>query len=215
MYAIVSGPLVWVAFVVFFGGLAYQLFSMLRSAQKDKVVYPYMSAPYGIRSLLHWVVPFASKNMRMRPEMTVVAFVFHIGLIFTPLFLLGHNLLLHQSIGIRLWTISEATADVLTLAVILCGIFLLARRLLLPEVRFVTSASDYLLLALAVAPFVTGFLAHHQWLPYRGILIVHILTGEILLVAIPFTRLRHMLYFPFTRAYMGSEFGAVRHARDW
>ncbi|MCP3952439.1 MAG: nitrate reductase, partial [Desulfobacterales bacterium] len=25
----------------------------------------------------------------------------------------------------------------------------------------------------------------------------------------------HMLFAPFTRAYMGSEFGGVRHARDW
>jgi nitrate reductase gamma subunit len=46
-------------------------------------------------------------------------------------------------------------------------------------------------------------------------LILHILTGEILLVAIPFTRLSHMFFFFFTRAYMGSEFGSVRNARDW
>ena len=25
----------------------------------------------------------------------------------------------------------------------------------------------------------------------------------------------HMLFYPFTRAYMGSEFGYVRSARDW
>ena len=40
--------------------------------------------------------------------------------------------------------------------------------------------------------------------------------GEIYaLLAIPFTRLSHMLFSPFTRAYMGSEFGKVRMARDW
>jgi nitrate reductase gamma subunit len=46
-------------------------------------------------------------------------------------------------------------------------------------------------------------------------LVLHIVTGEIMLAAIPFTRLSHMFYAPFTRAYIGSEFGAVRHARDW
>ncbi len=46
-------------------------------------------------------------------------------------------------------------------------------------------------------------------------LILHIVTGASVLVAIPFTRLSHMLWFVFTRAYMGSEFGAVRNARDW
>jgi nitrate reductase gamma subunit len=85
----------------------------------------------------------------------------------------------------------------------------------LPEVRFVTTPSDYALLAVAVFPFATGFLAHRQWLPYETILVLHILSGEVMLVVIPFSRLRHMFFFPFTRAYMGSEFGAVRHSRDW
>ena len=46
-------------------------------------------------------------------------------------------------------------------------------------------------------------------------MILHILSGEVLLVAIPFTRLSHMLFAPLTRSYMGSEFGNVRNARDW
>jgi nitrate reductase gamma subunit len=46
-------------------------------------------------------------------------------------------------------------------------------------------------------------------------MILHIISGEVMLVAIPFTRLSHMLFAPLTRAYMGSEFGGVRHAKDW
>ena len=165
--------------------------------------------------LFHWVVPFAGRNMRLRPEMTIVAFAFHIGLIITPIFLLGHNVMLERAFGFRLWTLSEGAADFWTLTVIFCGIFFLIRRLIVTEVRFVTTGNDYLLLAIAVAPFITGYLAHHQWLPYNTILSVHIACGGIMLVAIPFSRLSHMLYFPFTRAYMGSEFGAVRKAKDW
>ena len=45
--------------------------------------------------------------------------------------------------------------------------------------------------------------------------IAHILSGEIMIAAIPFTRLIHMIFFPFTRGYIGSEFGGIRHARDW
>ena len=44
---------------------------------------------------------------------------------------------------------------------------------------------------------------------------LHVLSGEAVLVAIPFTRLSHALFIPFTRAYMGSEFGGVRQCRDW
>jgi nitrate reductase gamma subunit len=82
-------------------------------------------------------------------------------------------------------------------------------------VRYVTSASDYIILAIVAAPFITGFLAYYQWFGYQFFLNLHILTGEIMLVAIPFTRLSHMLFAPLTRAYMGSEFGGVRHAKDW
>jgi nitrate reductase gamma subunit len=215
MYEIVSGPLVWVAFFAFLAGLTYEFVSTAKGARKDRIVYPYMSVFYGLRSLVHWVIPFASTNMRRRPEMTIVAFAFHICLILTPLFLLGHNLWLDRSLGVRLWSLPEGAAHAMALIVILSGMFLLVRRWMLPEVRFVTTATDYLLLAIVLLPFVTGFIAHEQWIPYKTTLIAHMLSGEIMLVAIPFTRLRHMLFFPFTRAYMGSEFGAVRHAKDW
>jgi nitrate reductase gamma subunit len=89
------------------------------------------------------------------------------------------------------------------------------RRVTQPEVKFVTSTSDFVILAIVAAPFVTGFLAHHQWLSYPLVMCLHVLAGDIMLAAIPFTRLSHMLFSPFTRAYMGSEFGKVRHARDW
>ena len=72
MYEFARGPLMWVAFLVFAGGCLYRLIWMLTASKKDKVIYPYMSWKYGLRSLLHWIVPFASVNMRKRPVMTIV-----------------------------------------------------------------------------------------------------------------------------------------------
>ena len=89
------------------------------------------------------------------------------------------------------------------------------RRIAAPEVRNVTTWSDYALLLLVVSPFVTGFIAHQQWLHPKAMLILHIVCGAAWLIAIPFTRLQHMLSFVFTRAFMGSEFGAVRNSRDY
>jgi nitrate reductase gamma subunit len=215
MYEFLRGPMVWVAFIIFVLGMVYRLVTMLRMAKKDKVVYPYMSAKYSFRSLLHWVVPFASRNMRLQPEMTILSFVFHICLIITPIFLLAHNILLQQSWGISLWTISENVADVMTLIVIFACVAFLLRRLANPTVRFVTFPSDYVLLFITFAPFFTGFLAAQQLVHYQAMTLLHMLFGELMLIAIPFTRLSHMFFFPFTRAYMGSEFGSVRNARDW
>lgn len=215
MYEFVSRWLVWIAFIVFFGGTIYQIVTMLQLAKKDKVVYPYMDFKFGLRSLAHWLIPFASKNMRMRYETTIVTFVFHLCLVLFPLFLTAHVAMFSHAWGPSWATVGERTADFLTVLVLLACVFFLARRIMLPEVRFVTFPSDYALLALVASPFATGFMAHHQWLDYETMLLLHILCGSAMLMAIPFTRLGHMFFFPFTRAYMGSEFGAVRHVKDW
>lgn len=215
MYNFVSGPLVWIAAIVFIGGMVYQFVTMLKSAKKDKVVYPYWSWKYGLRSLLHWIVPFGSKNMRIRYEVTIVTFAFHICLVLLPIFLTAHVVMFTAAWGPQWATFSSVTADWLSIVVILACVFFLVRRLMLPEVRYVTDFYDYVLLAVAAAPFVTGFVARMQWLDYETMVIIHMICGCLMLIVIPFTRLSHMLFFPFTRAYMGSEFGLVRHARDW
>ena len=216
VYNFVSGPLAWLAFILFLGGSLYRLISLLVMVhRKEKFIYSYISLKYGLRSILHWSTPFATENMRRHPALTIVAFAFHICLILTPLFLLAHVTLIEESWNVSWWTLPEGVAEFMTLIVIAACVFFLVRRLVNAEVQYVTSASDYLILAIVVAPFITGFLAYYQWFDYQIILILHILSGEVMLVAIPFTRLSHMITAPLTRAYMGSEFGGVRHARDW
>jgi len=215
MYEIIRGPLVWIAFIGFFGGLLYRLISMGLSAKKERVVFPTLSARYGARSLLHWLVPFAGRNTRLHPVYTTVSFAFHICLLVTPLFAMGHAVLWRESWGINWWGLPEKVTDVMTLAVVAACVFFIIRRLIRPEVRNVSFPSDFLLALLVLLPFASGYVAHQQWLPYQQTLIVHGLSGVACLLLVPWTRLVHLLWFAFTRAYMGSEFGAVRHARDW
>jgi len=89
-------------------------------------------------------------------------------------------------------------------------ILLVLRRIALPEVRLMTTAYDYLLLAIAVAPFVTGFIAFHGAADYRFWIIVHALCGEIFLVAIPLTKISHFILFFFSRAQLGMDYGIKR-----
>ena len=216
LYSFVSGPLAWVAFIIFFGGSLFRLINLLILVhRKEKFIYSYMSLKYSLRSILHWSIPFASENMRKHPWLTIVAFAFHICLLLTPIFLLAHVTLIDEAWNVSWWTLPEATAQILTLIVIAGCVFFLVRRLVSPEVNYVTSASDYIMLAIVAAPFVTGFLAYYQWFEYQIFMLLHVLSGEVMLVAIPFTRLSHMLFAPLTRAYMGSEFGGIRHAKDW
>ena len=216
LYNFVSGPLVWVAVILFLGGTLYRLITRIIMVNKsDYVVTEYFSFYYGLRSILHWIIPFANRNSRERPIMTIVTFAFHICLFVAPIFLLAHVIMIEQAWGIDWWTLPESVTDIMTLVVLASCIYFAWRRLTNPEVKFVTFASDYVILAIVAAPFLTGFLAYHQWLGYKFWLILHILAGEVMLVAIPFTRLAHMIYAPFMRAYMGSELGAVRHVKDY
>ncbi len=216
IYNFVSGPLVWLAFIIFIGGSIYRIRNLIILVnKKERFIYTYMSLKYSLRSISHWIVPFATISWRTRPVMTITTFVFHAGLVIMPFFISAHVILFHNAWGFSWGSLPESFTDAVTLLVIICCVIFLLRRVALRDVKFLTDASDYVVLLIAAAPFITGFLAYHNFGSYHLWIILHILSGEIMLVAIPFTKLRHMIYAVFTRAYIGSEFGKIRHAKDW
>jgi len=215
MYEFVSGPLVWIAFIIFIGGSLYRLLYMLSGAKKDITLFRHMSVEHSLASLLHWLIPFNNQYMRKRPIFTIISFTFHICLLVTPVFLLAHVILFDESWNISWLSLPNAVADWMTIIVVAGAVFYAYRRLTDPVVKNVTDGSDFLLLAITALPFITGFLAYHQWFGSKTMLILHILAGELMLIAIPFTRLSHMLFFVFTRALFGSEQGYWKNSKDW
>ncbi|MGD9974161.1 MAG: sulfate respiration complex protein HmcE [Desulfatirhabdiaceae bacterium] len=215
MYELVTGPLAWLAFAVFFIGVIARIVLYIKGLdwKLDRVTYT-VNVSYGIRGALRsifvWLFPFGTHSWRSYPFMTILVFTFHIGILITPVFLIAHNVMLWERWGIRLWTIPEPVADILTIAVMVSAVFLILRRIALPEVRILTTAYDYLVIAIAVLPFFTGYMAHIQAPDYRFWLILHILSGEIMLVAIPFTKLSHFVNFFLSRGQLGMDFGIKR-----
>ena len=216
LYRLATGPLAWAAFIIFIGGCLFRLIHLIALVhRKEKFIYAYMSLKFSLRSIIHWLTPFATVNWRLHPWLTIVTFSFHICLLATPIFLLAHIVLWDEVWNVSWWAMPDWLAIVMTLIVIGGCLFFCIRRRVTPEVAYVTSASDYAILALVAAPFVTGLIAYFQWFDVRLFTLLHVLSGEAMLVAIPLTRISHMLFAPLTRAYMGSEFGAIRHAKDW
>jgi nitrate reductase gamma subunit len=215
MYEFVTGPLAWLSFGIFFIGLLWRLVWYIRGLnwQMDRVTYT-VNVAHGIkgalRSIFFWLVPFGTHSWRFYPGFTVLVFVFHICLLVTPVFLMGHNVLLLERWGFSLPTLPEGLADVMTMGVIVAAVFIILRRIALPEVRILTTPYDFLVLAIAVAPFLTGFIAYHQVGNYDFWIVAHILAGEIMLVAIPFTKLSHFLLFFLSRAQLGMDYGVKR-----
>jgi nitrate reductase gamma subunit len=215
MYEFVTGPMAWFSFLVFFIGLFVRSVLYIKGldSKLDRVTYRVNTA-YGVKtavkSVFYWLLPFGSKSWRTHPGITMLFFIFHFGLVFTPIFLKAHNMLLKERWGISFITIPEPTADLLTIMVLVSGLFLILRRIALNEVRILTNANDYLVIAITIAPFITGFLAFHHVGDYQFWLIAHIISGEIMLVAVPFTKLSHCFLFFFSRAQVGMDFGIKR-----
>ncbi len=215
-YSFITGPLAWIAFIVFFGGLIYKFVRLVNLARhKDPFIFNYMSPKFGLRSILMWSIPFVPRNSRLQPVMTVFTFAFHICALLAPIFLMAHVMMLKDGIGLSWPTLPDGVADVMTWIVLVSLGYFLYRRLMVPEAKFVTTPADFLLLAVVAAPFLTGFLAYHQIFDYKWMITLHVLSGELMLMLIPFTWLSHMMLAPMVRAYVGSEFGAVRHVKDW
>lgn len=216
LYILVSGPLAWVAWTAFIVGSIYRLVSMYALAKaKDGSSLAYMSLPYGLRSIFAWLIPFKALGWKSDPLMTVTTFLFHIGFLLVAVFLGAHVVLWDTAFGIELPMLPTQAGDIISFVVLAgCAVFAY-RRLALPHVKGVTRPKDWFALIIVALPFLTGVLAYHQIGSPLMMTTLHVLAGEILLVLIPFTRLSHALFALFTRAYMGSEFGAVRHSNDW
>lgn len=216
LFNFIYGPMVWVAFIVFIAGTIYQIISFfIQTRAKEGQILSYMSLKFGLRSLLVWITPFATVNMRKHPVFTILTFLFHLSLIVSPLLLSAHVMMADEAFNIGWVTIPDRVADIMTMIVMICGLFLIARRIKPGITRYVTTPQDYVILLIVLMPFVTGFLAYHQIGTYKWMILLHMLSGEIMLMAIPFTKLNHMIIGVFTRSYIGSEFGGVRHAKDW
>jgi nitrate reductase gamma subunit len=221
MYDLIGSQLVSIALIIFVLGFIYQGIQFSKLTRKKEWISPPL--PFEQKRQKKTVGQLIADGLaslngtlwKTDPLMTIVTSVFHVCLIVAPLFLLGHNILLDQSWGLSLFSLPESFSDGLTLVVLICGAYFLGRRLLLSRVRVITSIYDYLILLIAIAPFLTGFLAYHQWWDYRTVIFLHILSGEVMLITIPFTKLGHMLFFFLYRFFIDSEYSFVRGSRTW
>lgn len=166
----------------------------------------------------NWLLKLKLSVAGTNPFVTIVSTIFHVLLVIMPFFVLGHNILLDNTFGISLVSLPEPTSDFLTLVVIICCLIFLYRRLFLDRVKSITTWQDYLFLALAAAPFVTGYFAYHQIVAdYKIMISLHMLFGELMLMAIPFTKFVHMIYFAIIRFAVISEWGLgkAKGSRTW
>lgn len=212
-YSFVEGPLLWIAFLTFIiGSLIKVTMLFFVSRKTDPIIYKYFRWKYILATYVHWLLPL-NKDVVKNPIFTPLAYIFHICLIVVPIWLSGHITLWEESRFEWSWTpIPNGLADWMTLAFLAIAIFLLLRRIISPHIRLISTSSDYFLLVVTALPFMTGYFVTHGTLEGVGFLgdnmqLIHMLSGELMLILMPFTRLSHYLLFFFSRAATGIEFG--------
>jgi nitrate reductase gamma subunit len=197
-----QGPLFAFTFLVMILGLARQVvlqsyFLTVKKGRRLRQV-PWKNIA---REALTWVIPVR----HIEPGtgvFSVASFLMHLGILLVPLFLLDHIVRWEAFLGINLPAIGSTTADVLTLGTIGCCVLLLGFRIFRTRHRVVSRPTDYLILVLVLAPFVSGFLASHPAVnpfPWSAMMLTHLLSAELLFVLVPFTKLAHVVLFFFDR----------------
>jgi nitrate reductase gamma subunit len=211
-YAFVAGPLLWISFAVFVIGSLVRIGMFLRvSSQKDKPVYQYFNLSYVLKTYGRWLLP-VNPGVFKTPSFMLLAYAFHFCLILVPILLRGHIIVWEESRFGWSWpALPPLIADVMTLAVIAIAALFLLRRLVSQDVRLLSTFSDYALLVVAALPFLTGYcLVHGTWNTFIspfGMQTIHLLSGELMLILIPLTKLSHFVLFFFSRGATAVEFG--------
>ena len=197
-----KGPLFGVSILIMVLGLARHVLIQvhgLLSFRSDRMRHVRWKKI--IRDTLSWVLP-ARHMVQGTILMSIASFVFHIGVILVPLFLADHIVLWERFLGVSLPRLQPFWADVLTLLTISAGIGLFGYRLLTQRTRAMSRFSDYLILGMVMLPFVTGYLASHPLInpfSWQSMMLTHILSAEALFIIVPFSKLAHMVLFPFNR----------------
>ena len=215
MIELLSGTLFKISLLIFTVGLIYRLVQYVRGLdwRLERVAYAYAGQAGvlgALWSVFKWLIPFGTYGWRKQGFTAIAFFLFHIGVVLCPLFLAGHMVFMEDALGFSFPSLPVAVGDVFAILGFGGGILLLLRRIALPQVRFLTDRKDIAILALCLITLATGLIARFDLFAYDFMLGLHMLSGEIILVLAPFTKLSHMALFFASRAQLGIDYAVKR-----
>jgi nitrate reductase gamma subunit len=155
-------------------------------------------------SLMNVAMPWAMESTRKRPGFYAQFVVFHLGITAA----IAATFIIPYAPGVfRLPAVAFAFQAVLA-AAFCVGLLRLFRRLTNPVLRIVNSVDDYFSLILLILFFAAGFLAvPNNYEKAEWPLILFFGLTAFFLVYVPFSKICHYLYYPFTRYYLGRSMG--------
>jgi nitrate reductase gamma subunit len=197
------GPLLQLSFAILALGVLRQLALTLCELvlARRRAGDQFVPVQVLLRRSLGWILPVNALRGTRIPY-TLASLVFHTGVLVVPLFLSGHVQLIRRGLGVGWPSLPAAAADTLTVGALAALGVLTFLRILDGASRVLSRFQDWFLLSLCGLVFLTGFAAAHPAvnpLPFPATYLVHLLSAELLLILLPFTKLAHALLFPFTQ----------------
>jgi nitrate reductase gamma subunit len=189
-------------------GILLRLFEIFSLGRKADLAVPRENSPgSGWRTIFSRSLP-PPGLLKRAPVTYIGGYVFHIGFAITLFFFVPHIELMRGLFGIGWPGLPTQVVDIAAVAGILGLFAVLASRLTDPVKRFLSGFQDYLAWALTLLPLLTGYLAfHHLFIDYTLMLALHILSVELLLTVLPYTKLFHTVSLFLSRWYNGDIFG--------
>ena len=198
------GPGLVLAVGIFIFGVILRFIEILALGRKADLAPARQNSPgSGWRTIATRSLP-PPGMLRRAPLTYLGGYVFHIGMAIAVFFFVPHIDLFRGLFGLHWPGLPNSLVDIAALAAIVALLALLVGRMVDPVKRLLTGAGDWLAWALTFAPLVTGYAAfHHLFENYTLTLAVHILSVELLLVLLPFSKLFHVFSLFLARWYNG------------
>jgi nitrate reductase gamma subunit len=150
---------------------------------------------------LEWLVP-VRRVFNSRPLHSLFSILFHVGLLLVPIFLYAHVRLWQSAVPIGWPTLSRTWADLLTITTIVFGVALFVSRVGVRTSSFLSRKQDILWPLLLILPFLTGYICANMRISpeaYNMLMLVHLVTGNLILILIPFSKIAHCVLMPFSQ----------------
>ncbi|MEJ2495026.1 MAG: hypothetical protein P8Y79_11945 [Ignavibacteriaceae bacterium] len=197
------GPLFRLSFAILILGLLRILFLDIWGAYKAYRKAGDKSMPWKLilNRSMEWLFP-VKRVAHNRPVYSIFSILFHIGLILVPVFLFAHVKLWERSVGISWMTLPYNLAYWLTVSTIVFAIALIIGRIFNKSSSFISRKQDYLWPVLLLIPFITGFVCANLNVDpksYQFFMLMHVLSGDLIFVLIPFTKIAHCVLMPLSQ----------------
>jgi nitrate reductase gamma subunit len=197
-----------IAVGIFLLGVVWRLIEVYTLGRKPDLAAPrHVPGASGWHTIVRRSLPPPGMLARS-PVSYIGGYVFHVGLAIVVFFFAQHILLVKQLTGLSWPGLPSQLINLTAVVTMVAMLAVLVDRIRQPVKRFLSTFEDWFTWALTFLPLVTGWMAtQHLLLPYTRMLALHILTVELLLVFLPFTKLFHAFALIGSRWYNGDTNG--------